>query len=527
MKTLFMAMVVILGMQPVMFGQDAPSGGSLEVEMAEIPSGAFVMGNDASPLWDQKPAHKVEISQPFRISVTEVTLEQYRRFRPDWSLASADGLVWGVSWHDAAAFCEWLSRAQGKPYRLPTEAEWEYVGRSATTWGVQNTANDVREWCFDWYGEYAPQGAADPVGAAGGLARVVRGGVLDVQDGKFEVLPRSEYEQPAYRAGLPPAFGFKLGGPQVTMADNADLPGTHHIGFRVVQGPMPTTVPQSYQPPFLQQGVKQTTTPAQVGPDPAKPYYRKRHLLPSPPETETNGGKMPAHQKRSDGVGLDPSFRGHNHSPALEVCDNGDVLLAIFTSYTEYEPEMSLMGSRLRFGADTWDMPSKLVDCPGTCDNTPLLWKDQGRIYLFWAWSRAFGAFPFQWIMSEDHGATWSETRFPSFSGMIGPHSRQPINRAFRAADGTIYVPSDGARRHLGALGQRRQPRNVVRYGWAERRTPHRVLRAQGWPNPRNGRQEHRYRGLHAQGSVFRWGQDVARWSNRVFQGWRSISGPV
>ncbi len=421
-----------------------PAHPAAEITWAEIPAGGFVMGNDATPLWDQKPAHPVKITQAFRISVTEITVEQYRRFRPEAALANQEALACGVSWHDAVAYCEWLSRVEGRPYRLPTEAEWEYVRRSADGWGVQNMGNDVREWCQDWFGDYAAGEAVDPIGAASGLARVVRGGVLDMLDGKFECVPRSEYEQASYRAGLPPAFGIQEDRGSGAGDENADRPGYHRIGFRVVQGALPGTTPTPALPTFLQQGVKQSCSGAHVGPDLAKPYFRKRALLPSPPETVTRREDMAKQQQLNDGVGLDPSFRGHNHSPALEVCDNGDLLLVIFTAYTEYEPEMSLMAARLRFGADQWDMPVRLIDCAGACDNTPLLWNDHGRIHLFWAWSRlAAGAYPFQWISSEDHGATWSDARFPKFTGAIGPHSRQPINRAFRGLDGTIYVPSD------------------------------------------------------------------------------------
>lgn len=443
MKELMVVLAALIGVSSVSTAQGDRGVTSPDLQMADIPAGAFVMGNDASPLWDQKPAHNVTITRPFRISVTEVTLAQYRRFRPDWFAAAPGGSACGMSWYDASAFCDWLSRTEGKPYRLPTEAEWEYVRRSAESWGVQNMANEVREWCWDWYGPYPSRDMTDPPGAAQGLARVVRGGVLDLLDGKFECLPRTEYESPGYRAGLPPAFGIGPGRAENAAESGLDVPGYHHIGFRVVQGIMPSTEPLACESFFITQGIKNTRPEARIGPDMTKPYFRKRYLLPSPPETEGDRARMEQHQKRIDAAGLDPSFRGHNHSPALEVCDNGDVLFVVFTSYTEYEPEMSLMASRLRFGADSWDMPSRLVDCPGVCDNTPLLWKDQGRINLFWAWSRAVGAYPFQWIASEDDGAAWSEAQFPNFTGAIGPHSRQPVNQAFRGANGTIYVPSD------------------------------------------------------------------------------------
>ena len=203
----------------------------------------------------------------------------------------------------------------------------------------------------------------------------------------------------------------------------------------MVQAPAPQNAPTISLPPFVQQGIKQIAPHLWQGPDPDKPYLRKRYLLPTPLEN--------ASREAIDAAGLDPSFRGHNHSPALEVCPNGDLLLVIYTSYREYEPEVSLIGSRLRFGADAWDMPSPLFDFPNVNDHAPLLWNDDSTLHLFWGNPYLEGAFPFQWTSSEDSGATWSEVKFPAFAGAVGPHSRQPINTAFRAADNTMYVASD------------------------------------------------------------------------------------
>lgn len=117
-----------------------------------------------------------------------------------------------VSWNDAVAFAKWMSKMTGHSYRLPTEAEWEYACRGGSksaysfgpdfgalgnyawylgnagekthpvgqknpnAWGLYDMHGNAREWCQDWYGDYAAGSVSDPVGPTNGSNRVQRGG---------------------------------------------------------------------------------------------------------------------------------------------------------------------------------------------------------------------------------------------------------------------------------------------------------------------------------------------------------------
>lgn len=119
-------------------------------EMISIPTGNFFMGNKDDPL--TMPVHKVMITKPFAISKYEITFDDYDIFAQATQRPQPSDNRWGrgnrpvinVNFEDARAYTQWLSKTTGKKYRLPTEAEWEYVARAETNtlfwWG-----NDVRE----------------------------------------------------------------------------------------------------------------------------------------------------------------------------------------------------------------------------------------------------------------------------------------------------------------------------------------------------------------------------------------------
>jgi len=465
----------------------------LGMQMLPIAAGSFQMGEARlTPLaifkqpahlargdWDEHPVHEVRITQPFHLAQEEVTVEQFRKFRANFRGDPAHApYASGVSWDEAVAFCAWLSHQEGRPYRLPTEAEWEYACRAGTTtlysngddkppapgtanaWGVRNLHTGVLEWCHDWHGAYQPGPQVDPVGPAAGLARVVRGGGLD-QAAPF-------YARSANRAGVPPNFpprsvedletlvretpatrfverqatgltALRTDGRDREFAqETPNRQGRHAIGFRVVCAPGPTTPPTPVAPVYPNTGVTQAGPPATIGPAPERPWFRKRHALPNLPmrgDPDQSIALLALGQPRA-WVG-----QGRFHAPALEVAANGD-LLAVFVPVSDSEQTLAI--TRLRFGADQWDPPELMLDLPDIRDSAPALWNDAGTLWFFWGSNRWSSGFPFQWMTSRDHGATWSAVNFPMFVTRVGSHSAQPKPGIFRDQRGRINVTTDG-----------------------------------------------------------------------------------
>jgi formylglycine-generating enzyme required for sulfatase activity len=193
--------------------------------LVRIAAGSFTMGSPASEpeRGDKEVSHTVRISKDFYMGCTEVTQAQWKTVMGTTpSYFSGDDLpVEKVNWEDAVEFCRKLSQKEGKRYRLPTEAEWEYACRAGTTtafnwgtdsigtkqsnyngdtaynkgpigvdrdkttpvrsfkpndWGLYDMHGNVWEWCSDWYADYPAGTVTDPTGPLSGTTRVLRGG---------------------------------------------------------------------------------------------------------------------------------------------------------------------------------------------------------------------------------------------------------------------------------------------------------------------------------------------------------------
>jgi formylglycine-generating enzyme len=247
-------------------GEFKMGSGESADDMIAFFNSKYALGASAEKYRDEHPQHRVRITKPFYLGAMHVTRGQFRKFvdesgfktdaekdgkggsgydetrkklsqGPDYSWRNAgftqtdEHPVVNVSWNDAVAYCRWLNRKEGKEYRLPTEAEWEYACRAGTTtrywcgsdpealatvgnvadaaaraefpdWTWTIKANDgyvftspvgsfrpnpfglydmhgnAWQWCGDWYAReyYTFSPVDDPPGPSSGSSRVLRGG---------------------------------------------------------------------------------------------------------------------------------------------------------------------------------------------------------------------------------------------------------------------------------------------------------------------------------------------------------------
>jgi formylglycine-generating enzyme required for sulfatase activity/tetratricopeptide (TPR) repeat protein len=216
---------------------------SVGMKLAWIPPGTFVMGSPADEEGRKsgESQHQVMLTRGYFLAIHPVTQACWREVTGSSpSHSKGDDLpVEGVSWEDCQEFLSRLSKRDGHPYRLPTEAEWEYACRAGTTtpyscgatitaaqanfkiggpakptpvgsfaansWGFYDMHGNVHEWCADWYKEYAATDAVNPTGPEGGKCRVLRGGSFTNQASYLRSAHRS-YDEPSVRGS---DFGFR------------------------------------------------------------------------------------------------------------------------------------------------------------------------------------------------------------------------------------------------------------------------------------------------------------------------------
>lgn len=255
------------------------------MEMVYVKGGTFTMGAGTEQEYggydNEIPAHQVTVSS-YYIGKYHVTVAQFaefiketgylteaeqgsgtlygKRFWGSWIMRPLDGEsapdsvtnwrydcygflrdsstynhpVVHVAWTDAQAFCEWLSKKEGKPFRLPTEAEWEYAARGGVHhtptlfsgsnildevgWYIANSSKNthpvgqkkpnelgiydmsglVLEWCSDWYGLYTEEPQTNPQGPPSPISekqpfKVVRGGSWSRYESNCRIINRARY----------------------------------------------------------------------------------------------------------------------------------------------------------------------------------------------------------------------------------------------------------------------------------------------------------------------------------------------
>ncbi|MEH6443610.1 MAG: SUMF1/EgtB/PvdO family nonheme iron enzyme [Oceanospirillaceae bacterium] len=141
---------------PLSVFRDPLPKGQYGPDMIIIAPGSFMMGDASGDGNDnEKPLHKVTFDYKFAIARYEVTFAQYDLFATQTGRRLPDDEGWGraqqpvinVSWRDARAYTRWLAKETQLPYRLPSEAEWEYTARAGSTtnywWGNKSVPGFV------------------------------------------------------------------------------------------------------------------------------------------------------------------------------------------------------------------------------------------------------------------------------------------------------------------------------------------------------------------------------------------------
>lgn len=431
--------------------------------LVEIPAGHFYMGsNGEGENFDEAPVHGVSLSA-FRMSQCEITNAQYECFRPEHCKhrgeqglsTEDDDAVVNVSYDDALAYCEWLSKREGRHFRLPTEAEWEYACRAGTytryyfgdglpasccrnqiiarnfepvslrvgispanAFGLFDMHGNVEEWCLDWYGTYTANEVVNPKGPELGEFRVTRGGSHHTP---------TTFLRSANRSAMIP--------------EDKNC----QVGFRIVEeidSPQPT-IPSEQIAESLGVGTFDAPRPFVIRPTNDTPFYR------------------------------------HNHQPAVTWCKDGSLLAIWFSADAENGREMVVLSSRLTHPEDPncqWTPAELFYKVPDRNMTGSALFTDKtGKIYHFNGVESSGDWQNLAMILrtSDDNGKTWMPSR------LIAPsHSmrHQVIQGTIQTREGYLIQLCDaGPESHDGAAI------HISRDGGQTWHDPHEGERAETW----------------------------------------------
>jgi formylglycine-generating enzyme required for sulfatase activity len=184
---------------------------------------------------EKKFGRQVTLTKPYHLAAYEVTIGLFEKYDPTFATRREkyqrgksfdDHPAIGVTWQEGQKFCRWLSEKEGRLYRLPTEAEWEYACKAGTTtilywgdnawdrrkanvggirqatesyaedgymytspvgvyppnpWGLYDMVGNAWEWVNDWFDWYPSEPQTDPTGPSTGRMRVDKGAGWDTR----------------------------------------------------------------------------------------------------------------------------------------------------------------------------------------------------------------------------------------------------------------------------------------------------------------------------------------------------------
>jgi len=421
--------------------------GDGSIEFVPIPAGSFVMGADLDPnytvggpderwrsifIQDEFPARKVTISQKFEISKYEITNAQFEQFDPEhkqWrghfkDLSSGDDeAVIYVSWEEAAAYAAWLSAQDTSyQYRLPTEAEWEYVARAGTRspfsdgqtgniyflnpmdlhsmtkknyqWPYPFTwTNGCRSWvtwlpdaCVgveDVYpNKYDIRDADLSVGDHGPNKYGVCDMHGNVEEWVLDWYGHYDREDIIDPAG-PSKGDFKVvrGGSHNNHIQHmrsanrmaSAINDKHYLlGFRIVRHAKNASFDPPRRHTSMRPWARDVSGKKYLWDAPTGQPVFSMHTLYSriPQKADGSHYGSPAQLRQ---FGFDPQehvplltgpLYSHNHSPTITWCENGDIFISWFSGESEIGPELTLLatrGKRQEDGSLLWTEPSEFL----------------------------------------------------------------------------------------------------------------------------------------------------------------------